>query len=71
MAYVVGRSVNTTTCSGCEQDLNDLELSSEKPFYNFRLVFRWKWQEKFNISSALGLKLWNHLWEIPLIKAFQ
>jgi len=39
MAYVVGRSVNMTTCSECEQDLDDLELNSEKLSFNFRLVF--------------------------------
>jgi hypothetical protein len=39
MAYVVGRSVNMTTCSECEQDLDDLELNSEKLCFNFRLVF--------------------------------
>jgi hypothetical protein len=39
MAYVVGRSVNMTTCSECEEDLDDLELNSEKPIFNFRLFF--------------------------------
>ncbi len=28
-----------TTCSECEEDLDDLELNSEKPIFNFRLFF--------------------------------
>jgi hypothetical protein len=52
MAYVVGRSVNMTTCSNCEQDLDDLELHSEKPFSNFRLVFNDQNHKKNSIYLA-------------------
>jgi hypothetical protein len=52
MAHVVGRSVNMTTCSECEQDLDDLELNSEKPFFNFRLVFNDENDKKNSIYLA-------------------
>jgi hypothetical protein len=58
MAYVVGRSANMITCSECEQDLDDLELNSEKPYFNFRLVFNDENDKKNSIYlNALGLKL--------------
>ncbi len=52
MAYLVGKNVNMTTCFECEQDLDDLELNSEKPFFNFRLVFNDENDKKNSISLA-------------------
>jgi hypothetical protein len=52
MAYVVARSVNMTICSKCEQDLDDLELNSEKPSFNVRLVFNDENDKKNSIYLA-------------------